>query len=177
MYLYTQWWLKCIYLFSLRYNVGCTKRMGLFPSKANLDIIKKQRASNINHQNSSADIKKQVKHPQFFFLSNSFKIVAMGNVSDRIAVFLTEPQRSSSHRSIHVVPTPLSSKSRWVESVFGHVRLRRARFTAVRCQLRNPETSERGKIRAPVSHAALPGKWPHQVERGGRLRIHLLVAR
>ncbi|XP_057176121.1 polyhomeotic-like protein 2 isoform X2 [Triplophysa rosa] len=49
----------CSMVCAKRYNVGCTKRMGLFPSKANLETLKKQRASDINHQNNSTDIKKQ----------------------------------------------------------------------------------------------------------------------
>ncbi|XP_056589768.1 polyhomeotic-like protein 2 isoform X2 [Triplophysa dalaica] len=49
----------CSMVCAKRYNVGCTKRMGLFPSKANLETIKKQRASDINHQNNRTDIKKQ----------------------------------------------------------------------------------------------------------------------
>ncbi|XP_029995338.1 polyhomeotic-like protein 2 [Sphaeramia orbicularis] len=43
-----------------RYNVGCTKRMGLFPNrKTTLENLKKQRALNGNHKNSTLEVKKK----------------------------------------------------------------------------------------------------------------------
>lgn len=51
------------------YNVGCTKRMGLFPNrKTTLENMKKQRALNGNHKNSSLESKKKVRrHLAFNF--------------------------------------------------------------------------------------------------------------
>ncbi|XP_051735588.1 polyhomeotic-like protein 2 isoform X4 [Ctenopharyngodon idella] len=49
----------CSTVCAKRYNVGCTKRMGLFPRKSTSDSPKKQKASNTNHQNSSTDIRKR----------------------------------------------------------------------------------------------------------------------
>lgn len=49
-----------MFFFSSRYNVGCTKRMGLFPRKSTSENPKKQKASNTNHHNSSMDVRKRV---------------------------------------------------------------------------------------------------------------------
>ncbi|XP_048033420.1 polyhomeotic-like protein 2 isoform X2 [Megalobrama amblycephala] len=49
----------CSTVCAKRYNVGCTKRMGLFPRKSTSESPKKQKASNSNHQNSSTDIRKR----------------------------------------------------------------------------------------------------------------------
>ena len=47
-----------------RYNVGCTKRMGLFPNrKSTLENMKKQRALNGNHKSCSSESKKKVSQP------------------------------------------------------------------------------------------------------------------
>lgn len=59
----------CSTLCAKRYNVGCTKRMGLFPNrKTTLENIKKQRALNGTHKNSTLEAKKKTppsvqKHP------------------------------------------------------------------------------------------------------------------
>ncbi|KAK2850798.1 hypothetical protein Q5P01_007074 [Channa striata] len=51
----------CSTVCAKRYNVGCTKRMGLFPNrKTTLENMKKQRALNGNHKNSSLESKKKV---------------------------------------------------------------------------------------------------------------------
>ncbi|XP_051948115.1 polyhomeotic-like protein 2 isoform X2 [Xyrauchen texanus] len=44
----------CSTVCAKRYNVGCTKRMGLFPRKSTLDNSKKQRATDIKKRNPSA---------------------------------------------------------------------------------------------------------------------------
>uniref|UniRef100_UPI0037E89FBF polyhomeotic-like protein 2 n=1 Tax=Semicossyphus pulcher TaxID=241346 RepID=UPI0037E89FBF len=50
----------CSTVCAKRYNVGCTKRMGLFPNrKTTLENMKKQRALNGNHKNCSLDSKKK----------------------------------------------------------------------------------------------------------------------
>lgn len=44
------------------YNVGCTKRMGLFPNrKTSLENLKKQRALNGGLKNCTVDSKKKVR--------------------------------------------------------------------------------------------------------------------
>uniref|UniRef100_A0A673JJG3 Polyhomeotic-like protein 2 n=1 Tax=Sinocyclocheilus rhinocerous TaxID=307959 RepID=A0A673JJG3_9TELE len=48
----------CSTVCAKRYNVGCTKRMGLFPRKSTTENPKKQKASNANHHNSSMDVRK-----------------------------------------------------------------------------------------------------------------------
>ncbi|XP_058500165.1 polyhomeotic-like protein 2 isoform X1 [Solea solea] len=49
----------CSTVCAKRYNVGCTKRMGLFPNrKSTLENMKKQRVMNGNHRNSNLDTKK-----------------------------------------------------------------------------------------------------------------------
>ncbi|XP_043085459.1 polyhomeotic-like protein 2 [Puntigrus tetrazona] len=50
----------CSTVCAKRYNVGCTKRMGLFPRKSTSENPKKQKASNANHHNSTADVRKRV---------------------------------------------------------------------------------------------------------------------
>ncbi|XP_067302393.1 polyhomeotic-like protein 2 isoform X3 [Pseudorasbora parva] len=54
----------CSTVCAKRYNVGCTKRMGLFPGKSTSESPKKQKASNANHQNTSMDIRKRNPRPQ-----------------------------------------------------------------------------------------------------------------
>lgn len=50
----------CSTVCAKRYNVGCTKRMGLFPNrKTTLENMKKQRALNGNAKNSSLESKKK----------------------------------------------------------------------------------------------------------------------
>ncbi|XP_042348229.1 polyhomeotic-like protein 2 [Plectropomus leopardus] len=50
----------CSTVCAKRYNVGCTKRMGLFPNrKTTLENMKKQRALNENHKNCSLESKKK----------------------------------------------------------------------------------------------------------------------
>lgn len=50
----------CSTVCAKRYNVGCTKRMGLFPNrKTTLENMKKQRALNGNHKNCSLESKKK----------------------------------------------------------------------------------------------------------------------
>ncbi|XP_058620249.1 polyhomeotic-like protein 2 isoform X2 [Onychostoma macrolepis] len=49
----------CSTVCAKRYNVGCTKRMGLFPRKSTSENPKKQKASNANHHNSSMDVRKR----------------------------------------------------------------------------------------------------------------------
>lgn len=48
----------CSTVCAKRYNVGCTKRMGLFPRRPTPENPKKQRASS-NHHNSSSEAKRQ----------------------------------------------------------------------------------------------------------------------
>ncbi|XP_021471430.2 polyhomeotic-like protein 2 isoform X4 [Oncorhynchus mykiss] len=49
----------CSTVCAKRYNVGCTKRMGLFPNRqTTMEKLKKQRTSNGNHQKSSSETKK-----------------------------------------------------------------------------------------------------------------------
>ncbi|XP_028849487.1 polyhomeotic-like protein 2 isoform X3 [Denticeps clupeoides] len=51
----------CSTVCAKRYNVGCTKRMGLFPNrKTMLEKLKKQKSSNNGLQNSSSEAKKQM---------------------------------------------------------------------------------------------------------------------
>ncbi|XP_070824641.1 polyhomeotic-like protein 2 [Chaetodon trifascialis] len=50
----------CSTVCAKRYNVGCTKRMGLFPNrKTTLENMKKQRALNGNHKNCTLESKKK----------------------------------------------------------------------------------------------------------------------
>nr|XP_046199445.1 polyhomeotic-like protein 2 isoform X2 [Oncorhynchus gorbuscha] len=50
----------CSTVCAKRYNVGCTKRMGLFPNRqTTMEKLKKQRTSNGSHQNSGSETKKQ----------------------------------------------------------------------------------------------------------------------
>uniref|UniRef100_A0A8C5HEM9 Polyhomeotic-like protein 2 n=1 Tax=Gouania willdenowi TaxID=441366 RepID=A0A8C5HEM9_GOUWI len=50
----------CSTLCAKRYNVGCTKRMGLFPNrKTTLENLKKQKALNGSHRNNSLEMKKK----------------------------------------------------------------------------------------------------------------------
>ncbi|XP_020361712.1 polyhomeotic-like protein 2 isoform X2 [Oncorhynchus kisutch] len=50
----------CSTVCAKRYNVGCTKRMGLFPNRqTTMEKLKKQRTSNGNHQTSGSETKKQ----------------------------------------------------------------------------------------------------------------------
>ncbi|KAM9343014.1 polyhomeotic-like protein 2 isoform 2-T5 [Pholidichthys leucotaenia] len=49
----------CSTLCAKRYNVGCTKRMGLFPNRKTLENMKKQRALNGNPKNGSLESKKK----------------------------------------------------------------------------------------------------------------------
>lgn len=50
----------CSTVCAKRYNVGCTKRMGLFPNrKTTLENLKKQKALNGNHKNGSLESKKK----------------------------------------------------------------------------------------------------------------------
>ncbi|XP_059383759.1 polyhomeotic-like protein 2 isoform X2 [Carassius carassius] len=49
----------CSTVCAKRYNVGCTKRMGLFPRKSTSENPKKQKASNANHHKSSTDVRKR----------------------------------------------------------------------------------------------------------------------
>ncbi|KAM6924630.1 polyhomeotic-like protein 2 [Xenentodon cancila] len=50
----------CSTVCAKRYNVGCTKRMGLFPNrKTTLENMKKQRALNGSHKNASLEPKKK----------------------------------------------------------------------------------------------------------------------
>ncbi|XP_070765880.1 polyhomeotic-like protein 2 [Enoplosus armatus] len=50
----------CSTVCAKRYNVGCTKRMGLFPNrKTTLENMKKQRALSGNHKNCSLESKKK----------------------------------------------------------------------------------------------------------------------
>ncbi|XP_062315505.1 polyhomeotic-like protein 2 [Osmerus eperlanus] len=50
----------CSTVCAKRYNVGCTKRVGLFPNRnTTMEKLKKQRASNGNNQNTSLESKKQ----------------------------------------------------------------------------------------------------------------------
>ncbi|XP_044068770.1 polyhomeotic-like protein 2 [Siniperca chuatsi] len=54
----------CSTVCAKRYNVGCTKRMGLFPNrKTTLENMKKQRALNGNHKNCSLEPKKKAAPP------------------------------------------------------------------------------------------------------------------
>lgn len=51
----------CSTVCAKRYNVGCTKRMGLFPNrKSTLENIRKQRAMNGNHKTSNLEFKKKM---------------------------------------------------------------------------------------------------------------------
>ncbi|MCJ8741594.1 hypothetical protein PDJAM_G00072500 [Pangasius djambal] len=49
----------CSTVCAKRYNVGCTKRMGLFPRRPTPENPKKQRASSNHHHNTSSEAKKQ----------------------------------------------------------------------------------------------------------------------
>lgn len=49
----------CSTVCAKRYNVGCTKRMGLFPRRPTPENPKKQRASSNHHHNSSSEAKRQ----------------------------------------------------------------------------------------------------------------------
>ncbi|XP_030277783.1 polyhomeotic-like protein 2 isoform X4 [Sparus aurata] len=69
----------CSTVCAKRYNVGCTKRMGLFPNrKTSLENVKKQRALNGNHKNYSLDSKKKtapsVQKPAATALSPSHSV-------------------------------------------------------------------------------------------------------
>ncbi|KAI4881293.1 hypothetical protein NFI96_032554 [Prochilodus magdalenae] len=49
----------CSTVCAKRYNVGCTKRMGLFPRRHTPENPKKQKASNNSHHSTSSEAKKQ----------------------------------------------------------------------------------------------------------------------
>ncbi|XP_037540492.1 polyhomeotic-like protein 2 [Nematolebias whitei] len=54
----------CSTVCAKRYNVGCTKRMGLFPNrKTTLEYLKKQRALNGNHKTTALESKKKKPPP------------------------------------------------------------------------------------------------------------------
>uniref|UniRef100_A0A3Q2ZGF5 Polyhomeotic homolog 2a (Drosophila) n=2 Tax=Kryptolebias marmoratus TaxID=37003 RepID=A0A3Q2ZGF5_KRYMA len=54
----------CSTVCAKRYNVGCTKRMGLFPNrKTTLENLKKQRALNGNHKTTSLESKRKKPPP------------------------------------------------------------------------------------------------------------------
>ncbi|KAM7405449.1 hypothetical protein PAMP_012711 [Pampus punctatissimus] len=54
----------CSTVCAKRYNVGCTKRMGLFPNrKTTLENMKKQRALNRNHKSSHLESKRKKPPP------------------------------------------------------------------------------------------------------------------
>lgn len=93
---------------------------------------------------------------------------------------------------LSILPTRLSAQSGGVQPVFRHVQLRRAAVSFVSCQLRTPCT--RSSLRSgpcpsakqglgpggrlcPVALWTLSTQRPHQVERGGSLRVHPLAAR
>ncbi|XP_076848072.1 LOW QUALITY PROTEIN: polyhomeotic-like protein 2 [Brachyhypopomus gauderio] len=48
----------CSTVCAKRYNVGCTKRIGLFPRRPSPENPKKQKASSNNHQNTSSEARK-----------------------------------------------------------------------------------------------------------------------
>lgn len=132
----------CSTVCAKRYNVGCTKRVGLFPNrKTTMEKLKKQRASNGNNQNSSLESKKQVRK------ATAAKQPAGGSLSSSHA-----GQGESSHcsdmSSYEGPPSPLSAAS----------------SVAVRAQTgRVPERSENcGRELPLLSHHFLPsdpGKW------------------
>ncbi|KAM4562981.1 polyhomeotic-like protein 2 [Odontesthes bonariensis] len=54
----------CSTVCAKRYNVGCTKRMGLFPNrKTTLENLKKQKTLNGSHRNGSLELKKKPAPP------------------------------------------------------------------------------------------------------------------
>nr|XP_019944540.1 PREDICTED: polyhomeotic-like protein 2 [Paralichthys olivaceus] len=63
----------CSTVCAKRYNVGCTKRVGLFPNrKTTLENMKKQRAQNGQHNNSS--LESQKKKPAAAALSTGHSV-------------------------------------------------------------------------------------------------------
>ncbi|CAK6968729.1 polyhomeotic-like protein 2 [Scomber scombrus] len=62
----------CSTVCAKRYNVGCTKRMGLFPNrKTTLENMKKQRALNRNHKNSHLESKRKTPAAVALFSGHS----------------------------------------------------------------------------------------------------------
>lgn len=55
--------------YSCSYNVGCTKRMGLFPNRRTSLENLKRRTLNGNYKNSSLDSKKKVRQLETFYLT------------------------------------------------------------------------------------------------------------
>lgn len=98
-----------LFFFSTRYNVGCTKRMGLFPGKSTTENPKKQKASNANHHNSSTDVRKRVIAISSCLLLG-LSMQKCAHSSHLCSVI--ESKCSNNHGSIFVIPTPLSSKPR-----------------------------------------------------------------
>ncbi|XP_071370269.1 polyhomeotic-like protein 2 [Centroberyx affinis] len=97
----------CSTVCAKRYNVGCTKRMGLFPNRrTTMENMKKQRALNGHHKNSSLESKK--KTPA------SVQKPAAGNLSSGHSVHPGQGESSqcSDLSSYKGPPSPLSAAQR-----------------------------------------------------------------
>uniref|UniRef100_W5LRE7 Polyhomeotic homolog 2a (Drosophila) n=1 Tax=Astyanax mexicanus TaxID=7994 RepID=W5LRE7_ASTMX len=104
----------CSTLCAKRYNVGCTKRIGLFPRRPTPENPKKQKASNNTHHNTSSEAKKQI---------HSTQTAMLGSVSSPRLSHLShgESTQCSDMSSYEEPPSPLSVASS------GAQRLRRER--------------------------------------------------
>ncbi|XP_018557052.1 polyhomeotic-like protein 2 [Lates calcarifer] len=96
----------CSTVCAKRYNVGCTKRMGLFPNrKTTLENMKKQRALNGNHKNSSLESKK--KKPAAPTLSSGHSVhPAQGESSQcsDLSGYTKPPSSLSATQRVSAVP-------------------------------------------------------------------------
>ncbi|KAM4609645.1 polyhomeotic-like protein 2 [Polymixia lowei] len=95
----------CSTVCAKRYNVGCTKRVGLFPNrKTSMENLKKQRASNGNHKHSGSESKK--KTPA------SVQKLAAGTLSSGLSAHPAQEESSRcSDVSYDGPPSPLSAAS------------------------------------------------------------------
>ncbi|XP_030623593.1 polyhomeotic-like protein 2 [Chanos chanos] len=95
----------CSTVCAKRYNVGCTKRIGLFPNRrTTLEKLKKQRSSNNSHQNS-LEAKKQIPNNTQQSIGGSVSSPHLSHPSQG------ESSQCSDMSSYEEPPSPLSAAS------------------------------------------------------------------
>ncbi|XP_035378398.1 polyhomeotic-like protein 2 isoform X1 [Electrophorus electricus] len=94
----------CSTVCAKRYNVGCTKRIGLFPRRPTPENPKKQKASSNSHQNTSSEAKKRNPSSQTV-PAGSFSSPRLCNLSHG------ESTQCSDMSSYEEPPSPLSVAS------------------------------------------------------------------
>ncbi|XP_034733741.1 polyhomeotic-like protein 2 [Etheostoma cragini] len=115
----------CSTVCAKRYNVGCTKRMGLFPNrKTTLENMKKQRALNGNHKNCSLESKKKNPPPAAAAPSTGLSAhPAQGESSQcsNLTGYKTPPYPQSATQPHSFLP---SDPGQWnIEEVYGFISL------------------------------------------------------